>query len=148
MLFRERTAHVTMSYGGGSYRYSPLSKYASSHGLSGSSHGLSGNSGLHSSYTGLQSNPYVSPYTSPMTGGFGSGLGSGYSSRSGSTSSLSSIGSVGSAGSYPGTISHIPYRVGSIPSLHLNFNILKYFDYFSEKKGIDISGKIRKISQI
>lgn len=99
----------TMSYGGGGgYRYSPLSKYASSHGLSGSSHGLSGNNSLYGSYSGLQSNPYVSPYSSPLS----PGLGSGYSSRSGSTSSLSSIGSLGSTGSYPGSTSSIPYRVG------------------------------------
>ena len=131
-----------MSYGGGNYRYSPLSKYASTHGQSGTSHGLSGNSSLYSPYVGLSSNPYVSPYSSQLSPGLGSGLssgyssqlspglgsglGSGYSSRSGSTSSLSSIGSIGSAGSYPGTTTHIPYRVGSF-FVTFNSRVIKLF---------------------
>lgn len=93
-----------MSYGSGSFRYSPLTKYAgsSSHGHYGSSHSLN-----NYSPSGLYSSPsYVGG--SSYSSGLGSGYGSGYSSRSGSASSISSIGSTGYGAS------SVPYRVGVI----------------------------------
>jgi hypothetical protein len=101
-----------MSYGGGSYRYSPLTKYAgsSNHGHYGSSHSL--NSYTPSSLYSSQPSSYgvgssyggASAYSSGPTSGYGSG----YSSRSGSTSSISSLGSTGYGAS------SVPYRVGRL----------------------------------
>lgn len=92
-----------MSYGGGSFRYSPLTKYAgsSSHGHYGSSHSLNSYSP-----SSLYSSPSVYGGASTYSSGLGSGYGSGYSSRSGSTSSISSLGSSGYGAS------SVPYRVG------------------------------------
>lgn len=90
-----------MSYGSGSFRYSPLTKYAGtpSHSLYGSSHSLNN---YPTAYGSSTSGAYG---TSPYTSEYGSGYGSGYSSRSGSTSSISSIGSTGYGAS------SAPYRV-------------------------------------
>ena len=129
-----------MSYGGGNYRYSPLSKYASTHGLSspgyssvsgssgsygastgpyGSSSGTYGSStgpyaastGPYGSYSGgLQSNPYVSPYSTTP-------LTSGYGSSglgsgySSRSGSTSSLSSIGSLGS----TSSYPGTTSNIP---------------------------------